>query len=156
MPRPRKDDYEPIAPEDLPEGLTWKPAPWASSGTTVMFSLGNTYKLVRVRATGEISYYRLKGSDVPATPKEKIDAEPAPRQQIRYRTGAHCWFIDTGSRWFLCTVVERKKDPDRITIAPVSGIDADRRSHWEHGEALEFPTGSRLFKRLRPLRDRYT
>lgn len=157
---PRKGQYEPVPAESVPADLRWKPAPWGGRPTkylTTMFSLGNIYKLVRVRATGEVSYFKLR-DDRPATPAEKIDAEPARRQQIRYRTGARCWFVDTGDRWFLCVVVERKQNPGRITITPVTGIDADKRSYWEHGEALEFPAtrDNRLFQRLRPLRDRYT
>jgi hypothetical protein len=147
--------YEPVT--SVPEGLTWKPAMWggrAANNITAMYSLGNIYKLVRVRATGAVTYYKLK-DDTTATPKEQIDAEPERKKQQRFRVGSQCWFIDTTGHWHLVEVVSR--EPSRIVIKSVTGWDADREVPWEYGEALEFPTSptNRLFLRLRKLADRY-
>lgn len=191
MARPRKADYEQV--DSVPDGLRWKPAPGPRAGsgsgpprkppspderknkrrererrtpeqaTTTLFSFANTYMLVRMRATGAVTYYRLK--DMPEkSPAEKIDAEPTKKEQVRFRVGAQCWFVDTGGRWFLCEVVERTGhdratfgEPGRIVIKSVTGWDADRKAPWEYGDLLEFPDkpNNPLFMRLRPLKARY-
>ena len=148
-----KADYEPV--DSVPEGLKWKPAGGnPAKGHTVLLSFGNIYRLVRDRTTGEVQYFKLK--DTPEkSPSEKIDAEPKKQEQIRYNTGKLCWFIDTGSRWFLCKVVERK--PNRIVLRSETGWDADKQAPWPYGELLEFPCkeNNPLFCRLRPLKARY-
>ena len=171
---PSKDRYEQVA--SVPDNLRWKPAPWGSrprvpgsrreklppNSHTVMFSLGNEYKLVRTRATGEVVYYRLKDIEQ-KSPAEKIDTEPAKPEQVRYRVGCFCWFVDSDSRWYCCEVVERTGgdratagDAHRITLRPVTGWDAERVKEWPYGDLLEFPSlpANPLFQRLRPLKAR--
>lgn len=176
----RKEDYDPV--DKVPDGLSWKPAPGPSPGSrrgprkepspfpwvnkarerqrrrrtgpaqTVLLSLGNLYKLVRDRDTGAVQYFKHKSVDAPISPAATIDAEPTRGHQVRYRQGALCWFVDNG-RWFLVKVV--KREPHRITIASETGWDADRQKEWALGVLLEFPAPGALFKRLRPLKDRY-
>lgn len=156
--RPRKSDYEPIAPDAVPAGIKWKPAVGRSGATRAFVSMfGAQYRLERVLETGEVTYYKRKGDEPPpATPKEKIDAEPTRGHQVRYRTGATCWFVESG-RWFLVKVVKRSTGPDRITIRPEARLCADKLTPWTWGDALEFPAApnNRLFRMLRPLKDRY-
>lgn len=158
--RPKKEDYEPVA--SVPEGLTWKPGPGVTTNV-MLYSIGNIYKLVRDRVTGAVQYFKLKDTGPEKSPNEKIDAEPAREAQVRYRVGTMCWFIDEGSHWFLCEVVERTgKDratfgePQRITIKSVNGRDADKQVEWPYG-LLEFPAkeNNPIFARLRPLKARY-
>lgn len=147
--------YEPIAV--VPDGLTWKPAPpYTAKNFTVLLSLGGIYKLVRTRETGAVVYYKLK-DDTKATPAAQIDAEPQRKQQQRFHTGSQCWFVDTGSRWYLVEVVRRSDKPPAISIKSVTGWDADRTAPWGYGEELEFPASQAnpLFQRLRKLKDRY-
>jgi hypothetical protein len=115
--------------------------------------LGNFYKLVRSRETGEVQYFKLKDTGPEISPAEKIDAEPTKKGQVRYRVGSHCWFVLDG-RWFCCEVVSRP--PNRIVLRPVTGWDADRQAPWPHDGALEIsdkPSNS-LFQLLRPLKAR--
>lgn len=142
--------YEPI--ESVPDGLTWKPSPGWSNTTTTLYSIGNIYKLVRVRDTGAVTYFKLKGSDVPKSPAEKIDAEPK-KERKRLDVGSRCWFVDTGPHWYLVEIVARA--PNRVTIKSVTGVDADKLAPWPHSELLEFPVHSPLFQRLRKLSARY-
>jgi hypothetical protein len=151
---PKKDAYEQV--DTVPADMRWKPAPFggrAANNLTVMYTIGNFYKLVRVRATGEVTYYRLKDQPEAATPKEKIDAEPAKAKQVRYKVGANAWFVIDG-RWFLIRVV--KREPGVIVIAPVNALDADRQASWPHPPELEFSPKSNTFSHLRPLKARYT
>lgn len=140
-----------------PNEYTWKPQPGfhASKTHVTLFSTGNIYKLVRELATGAVTYYKLKDTGPEASSKDKIDAEPTPKQ-VRYKQGAHAWFIDTGGRWYCVNVVQRKQRPDRIVIASVTGWDADRVCAWPYGGELEFPAdrNNPLFQRLRPLKAR--
>lgn len=147
--------YEPV--DTVPEGLRWKPAAhhgFKHHPETVLLSFGGAYKLVRSRTTGEVQYFKLR-DDTVKSPSEKIDAEPKKQGQDRYNTGKLCWFIDTGSRWFLCKVVERK--PSRIVLSSETGWDADKQAAWPYGALLEFPAreNNPLFARLRPLKSRY-
>jgi hypothetical protein len=180
VPRHRKEDYEPV--DTVPEGLKWKPIPGGRGGpplkepsespavnrrrerrrrpvepetTTLTSTPGSFYRLVRVRATGEVSYFKLKQDVAQMTPKDKIDAEPKKAAQIRFRKGALCWFVDTGARWYLCKVEDRTDL--RIVLKSETGWDADKRSPWDYGELLEFPANptNPLFQRLRPLKARY-
>lgn len=192
MRTPRASDYEECPLEAVPDGLKWKPAPWAGAGAArgprehlppskwpwvnkrrewirkrrkataspkvTMFSTpGSYYMLVRELNTGVVTYFKRKGAEPAMTPKDKIDAEPTRGHQVRYRKGAMCWFIGDASRWFLCTVVER--GPKSITITPVTGWDAERVVRWPHPNPLKFSSNATndgdLFRRLRPLKDRY-
>ncbi len=142
----------------VPEGLTWKPQPgFARDKTlTTLFSLGNVYKLVRVRDTGAVTYFKLRGAESACTPAETIDAEPEPLKQQRFHAGSFCWFV-IDSRWFMCEIVERRDDgrnPKRIAIRSRTGWDAERRTPWPHGEdPIEFPAypSNPMFQRLRKL-----
>ncbi len=159
-------EYEPVA--SVPDDLKWRPQVGHPSKTHVKMvsTPGQFFRLERELATGAVKYYRLKDMGPAMTSKEKLDTEPTRGAQVRYRVGAQCWFIDQG-RWFLVKVVDRTGGAagtgteNRITIAPVTGFDADKQAPWPYGEFLEFPTSqgrkgySPLFDRLRPLRDRY-
>lgn len=152
---PHTTTYAPV--ETVPDGLTWKPAPHKPpKDKTILYSMGNIYKLVRDRVTGEVAYFMREDADNTKSPASAIDAEPAKPKQVRYNTGKHCWFVDTDNRWYCCEVVERKQTPDRITIRPVTGWDAERVKEWPYSELLEFPAkdNNPLFKRLRPLKAR--
>lgn len=150
---PSKDKYEPV--DAVPDGLTWKPAPFggrAANNLTILYSLGNVYKLVRVRKTGAVTYYKLKDADAPARDKATIDAEPKRAGQHRLRVGSRCWYVDNG-KWFLMTVVER--DDKQITLQTVTGWDADRTKEWRTDILFQIGANGPLRKRLRPLKDRY-
>ncbi len=176
---PSKDRYEKI---DYVPDVKWKPAPWAGKGpprkeptgwpwidrrrerarrpldqatTTLLSTPGEIYKLVRVRATGEVTYYKLRDAEPAATPKEAIDAEPKRAGQVRYRKGAPCWFVDAGGIWYLCKVEDRQ--PNRIVIRAETGWDSERKVQWPYGDLLEFPChrSNPMFARLRPLKDKY-
>jgi hypothetical protein len=155
--------YVPIASSEVPEGIRWKPIVGqkrTSAAVTLLSTPGGYYKSHRVLATGEITYYKLDESDVPATPKEKIDAEPTPAKQVRYRTGSVCWYV-AGGRWFAVEVVKRTGmdratygEPSRVTIKSRTGWDADRVVEWPFGEELEFVANPRNMAFLRPLKAR--
>lgn len=85
----------------------------------------------------------------PVSDRERIDAEPKPPRQPMLRIGTKVWFIDSGSRWFLLEVVERRGT--RATFKSVTGWDAERQVEWPYQGLLEFPQASSLYKRLRPL-----
>lgn len=142
--------------DSVPDGLTWKPRKGRpSSAHTTLFSIGNIYKLVRVRETGDVTYYRLREAFADAkSPAEQIDAEPVPLKQQRFRAGTFAWFVDTGARWYCVEVVSR--DEGRIIIRPTTGWDAERVSEWPYGNELEFPArpNNPLFMRLRKLNAR--
>lgn len=158
----RLDEYEPVA--EVPEGIKWRPAGGHPSKThTRLFSTpGGFFRLERDRATGEVRYWRKKDMGPSATPKEKLDAEPTRGYQVRYKVGAHCWFVED-NRWFLVEVVDRLGETPgtgtekRIVLKPVNELDADKERAWPYGELLEFPAypNNPLFLRLRPLKDRY-
>lgn len=155
--RNKNDRYLPVDFESIPAGTTWKPAKGRpSSVAVILYSFGGTYKLIRTLASGKAQYFKLEDTSV-KSPAEKIDAEPELKRGTRYRVGAHCWFIGDAHRWFLCKVVTR--DPKTITISPVTGWDADRFVQWPHPDPLQFSSRNYsdgdLFRRLRPLRDRY-
>lgn len=157
-----KDAYEPVA--SVPDDLKWRGVSGRPSltHTTLVSVPGALFKLIRDRSTGAVQYFRLKDMGPEMTPKEKLDAEPERKEQVRYRVGTQCWFIDEG-RWYLCEVVDRTGyapgtgTEKRIVIKSVTGFDADRQKAWAFGELLEFPAleNNRLFQRLRPLKDRY-
>ncbi len=163
-PSPRAADYDPVAPETVPEGIRWKPAtPHTGKRRAYTSMFGNLYRLVRTLATGEVQYFKLKDADVAATPKEKIDAEPEHKDQVRYRIGCQCWFIETADVWYLVEVVDRVGEdrstfgePKRIVLKSATGWDADRKVQWPYGDLLEFPASPNnpMFARLRPLKDR--
>lgn len=151
--------YEPVA--SVPEGLRWKPATGSSNSdknvTVLLSTPGSFYKLIRDRVTGEVVYFKMKDTGAEKSPADKIDTEgPTSQKQVRYRTGGFCWFVDTGSRWYCCEVVERKQDPARIVLRPVTGWDAERQVQWSYGDLLEFPAlkNNPVFCRLRPLKAR--
>jgi hypothetical protein len=149
-----------VKASDVPGGLTWKrgDGPPAINVAVEYSVMGKTYKRVTDRSTGEAIYYRLLVEEKPMTPAEVIDAEPIKSaQKTQYRLGTKCWFIDSDGRWYLCVVAGRTPRPgSRVTIRPVTGLDAEREKPWPYGGELEFAaTGlSQLFKRLRPLRAR--
>lgn len=148
--------YTPIKAADVTPGLTWKRSVGKHTHVRVEYSFGNVYKRVTDTRTGDVIFYRLL-AEAPATPAERIDAEPQKSGQVRYRLGSHCWFVDNDSRWYLCVVVDRKPLPQRrITIRPVTGRDAEREKDWPYGGELEFPAkdNNPLFLRLRPLKAR--
>ncbi len=150
---PRLNVYEPV--ETVPEGLRWKAQPGHNvrKDAVVLFSMGNVYKLVRTLATGEVAYFKAKDGP-PKSPSDKIDAEPTPAKQIRYRTGTKCWFVISG-RWFLVSVFER--DGKRIVLKSETGMDADRTTPWPHPDMLEISASQSnyLYQCLRPLKARY-
>lgn len=157
--RPRWKDldlYERV--ESVPEGLKWSPMRGSGKdeNVTLLRSMGDYYRLIRWRKTGEVAYFKRKDDTPAKSPSESIDAEPAPPKQQRFPKGAQAWFVDAG-RWFLVEVVERTTSPARITIKSVTGFDADRAAPWEFGDVLEFPANdhSPLFGRLRKLAARY-
>ncbi len=171
--------YEPV--EAIPEGVVWKQHVGRPSQThrTLLSTPGGAYKLVRSLETGEVKYFKLKDSGPVKSPaeiaasKEKIDAEPAPPKQVRYRVGALCWLIEPSSvapLWYLCNVVARIGEdratfgePKRIILRPVTGWDAERKVQWPHGvseegqpEELSLVANPRNMQRLRPLKARRT
>ncbi len=148
--------YEQV--DTVPEGLTWKPGRGPQSGrtqgaNTTLFSLGNLYKLVRVRDTGAVTYFRLRDQGPEKSTAESIDAEPAPLKQQRFHVGALCWFISEG-RWFQVQVVSRTQGSTaRIVIRSHTGWDAERQTPWPLAGDLEFPAkpSNPIFQRLRKL-----
>ena len=165
--RPRWKDYDAFERVDtVPDGMKWMPtqgAPQASANFTVLRTIGDYYRLIRNRATGEVAYFKRKVADAPATPAAKIDAEPEREKQVRYRKGTFCWFVDTDGRWYCCEVVDRQAPntgdaAKRITIRSTTGFDAERVKAWPYGDLLEFPAkeNNPLFLRLRPLKARRT
>lgn len=158
-----ESDYEPI--DTVPADLKWKPAHGRPSRThtKLVSTPGSCFRLERDLKTGQVRYFRLKNLGPEMSPKDKIDAEPEREEQIRYRVGAHCWYIEEG-RWFLVEVVDRlgyapgTGTEKRLVMKSVTGFDADRVAPWPFGELYEIPADQRYqaFQRLRPLRDRHT
>lgn len=147
---PRQEDYESV--ESVPDGLTWKPLRNEGGKTrTVLFSLGNYYKLIRDRSTGAVQYFKLKDTGPAMSDKAKIDSEPKSAQH-RLRVGSRCWYVDNG-KWFLMTVVAR--DDKSLTLQTVTGWDADRTKEWRTDILFQIQAHGELRKRLRPLKDRY-
>ncbi len=147
---PKAEAYEQI---DHEPDARWKPSANRSLEYVVMFSTpGNFYKLVRSRATGEVTYYRLRDMGPAVAPKEKIDAEPVTGRPKHQHVGSKCWYVENG-KWFLVKVERPRKHA--IVLRSETGQDADRQTPWPYGEALEVLDNSEVFKRLRPLRDRY-
>lgn len=150
-----KDAASFVAVDSVPDGLVWAPYKGPDTNFTVLRSIGDYYRLVRDRNTGAVVYFKRKHDDDKISPAETIDAEPQPPKQVRYRVGTQCWFvIDT--RWYLVEVVERQAHPERITLRPVTGWDAERQTEWVFGELLQFGVTQnfRLFQHLRPLKAR--
>ncbi len=86
------------------------------------------------------------------SPAEAIDTEPPKPRGPRLSVGDRVWFIDSGARWFLLEVVEKRASQGRaVTFKPVTGWDSERQAEWALGALLEFPVHSALYKRLRPL-----
>ena len=161
-----KAKYEPVAPELVPGDLKWKfPRGMPNSSMRVFLSTpGGYYKLVRDLNTGAVEYFKLKDQGPAPASREKIDAEPEKKGQVRYRVGARCWFVDTGNRWYLVEVVDRVGadratfgEPCKIVIKPVGTFDADKQAPWPYTPELEFPAypNNPMFMRLRPLKARY-
>ncbi len=163
FPRAKPLEYIPCDYAEVPVGTQWKgQSGYGNSKThTTLFSLyGCTYKLVRELATGEVCYFKLKDTGPEKSPAAKIDAEPGDdgkKAQVRYKVGSHCWLVEPGALWYLCTVVAREPAPaSRITIKPVTGWDADRKAQWPYSEELQFvaKASNVTFQRLRPLQAR--
>jgi hypothetical protein len=149
------DQYDVV--REVPQDLKWAPIPGPSKRTTTLRSIGDLYRLIRWRDTGEVVYYKRRVEHPPQNPPDVIDAEPERTKGVVFRRGCTCWYVDVRG-WFLVRVVARSQHPARITIQPVTGIDADRRCPWPYGEFVEFPAypGNPLFRRLRRLAERYT
>lgn len=146
------DKYERV--DTVPDDLKWRPVTSPGDARfTVLCTIGDYYRLVRDRDTGAVVYYKRKDAGRAMSPKAQIDSEPKKRD-VRYRVGAHCWFVDSDARWYAVTVVAR--EPNRMTIRPVTGWDAERIKAWSYGNDLEFPAKSNnpLYQRLRPLKAR--
>lgn len=151
---PHKSQYERV--DSIPDGCAWKPGAGPQpKECTVLYSLGNIYKIVRFKATGEVHYFKLKDTGPEKSPADQIDAEPKRPQQIRFRKGTQCWFVDAAARWYLCSVLER--DAKRIVLKPETGMDAERATPWPYPDTLEIPAkqNNALYLRLRPLAARY-
>lgn len=144
--------YTAIREDQVPAGIEWRRAPGGKNAVNYYYSFGKTYKKVVDTVTGAAVYYKLIDEGTPMS--ANVDAEPKRAGQVRYRVGAHCWFVDTDSRWYLCEVISRAAF--RMTIRPVTGQDAEHVVPWPYGGDLEFSgkVGSRLYQRLRPLKDR--
>lgn len=150
-----------ITVTSVPGGLRWVTRAGYHKNLTyeTLFSINNTYKLMRVRNTGAVQYFKLKDEGTKASSPEHVDAELTAPPQQRFRTGAHCWFVND-TRWFLVQVVRRiapvlrwVKTPKRIVIRSVTGFDALRRTPWSYGDELELIADphNRLFRQLRKL-----
>lgn len=145
------EHYERV--ESVPDGMTWRPAFGPGDARfTMLCTIGDYYRLIRNRVSGEIAYYKRKHDDDAKSPAEKIDAEPTPRQQARFHTGSFAWFVDIHNRWH-CVEVVRRTD-NRITIRSATGWDAERVAPWPYPGELEFPTTPRFMQRLRKLKER--
>lgn len=159
---PPHDAYDPVDVSLVPES-TWKPVAGRPSSThTVLYSIGNYYKLVRDQATGVVTYFKLRDTGPEKSPATKLDEEPQKKGQVRYRVGSLAWFVDAG-RWFIVVVAARIGEdratfgePKRIVIRPTTGRDATGQVEWPYGSELEFPSNPNnpLFLRLRPLKAR--
>lgn len=144
------DQYDRV--DTVPDDLKWRPVQGSGPRRyTVLCTIGDFYRLVRDRDTGEVAYFKRKDADQPKSPAEKIDEEPKAKQ-VRYRVGAHCWYVDNG-KWFLMSVVER--DGAKMTLKSVTGWDADRTKEWPVDVLFHLKAGGTLFRRLRPLKARY-
>ena len=160
--RPRKADYEPVAYEDIPADVQWKPAPPHTGPKRAYLSMfGGMYYLERVLDTGAVRYFKRKGEAPPESPAAVIDAEPERPKQQRFHAGTQCWYIHHTGHWFLCEIVDRIGgdresfgEPRRIIIKPLSDRDDKREIEWPFPKELEIVVNSPAFKRLRKLQDR--
>lgn len=149
----RDAKWEKVA--DVPKDLKWKPAVgYHNPGLTVLHSIGDFYRLVRIRDTGHVDYFRNKNVGPEKSLAEKIDAE-AKKQLVRYHVGHLAWLIAETTLWYLVRVVAVTESPDHMIVQSETGWDATRIEPWPYSELFEFPRPGQVYDRLRPLKARY-
>lgn len=152
-----REKFQKVPASALPAGVKWKPPKGRQDGRfTTLTSIGDLYRLLRDRETGDVVYYKRIDSHADlVTPAEVLDAEPKPRKLGLVRVGGVAWFIDDAGFWYCVDVVARAPGKS-VTIRSRTGWDADRVRAWPYPELLEIDDRQHSFlkKRLLPFKAR--